>query len=323
MNQIDSASFAGLTRSRTLKECAVREHTKQILNFPRIYSYFTKSVDNHVITSILKAQYVKACIPFFQDETDPDPDHYVLFLVNCCHTTYINPDTIYEVIKDFPPGLIQPPTTITTITTDQPNHPDEPYASYMDDDIAFLHLLANAPEPEPTDTIPTHITTSPPKRPHQSSGSTVQPIPQWPKPTTTHTPIHDQMDVDKQQPDESTTSTTTDDHNHAESFSQPCDFPLFANNSPVESYKLHPEHIPDNQYQLNLAHSQQTRLEVLDALGVAKTISHHIYERTLSYASKHKHIDIDKLKHIATQQPLPSASGAHNDKQAPPHHNHE
>jgi hypothetical protein len=83
------------------------------------------------------------------------------------------------------------------------------------------------------------------------------------------------------------------------------------NATPVESYPLHPEQIPDDQYLFDPTHSQQTRLEVYDALGVAKTVSYQNYENTLAYATNHKHIDIDKLKSIATQHPStpPHAKG--------------
>jgi hypothetical protein len=130
------------------------------------------------------------------------------------------------------------------------------------------------------------------------------------------------MDIDHQQPPDESTTTTTGTDDHTETFSQPCDFPLFTTNSPVEAYKLHPEYLSDDRYMFDRSHSQQTRIEVLDALGLAKTISPQNYECTMAYISKHKHLDIDKLKQIATQTP-PSNTGAHNELgHAPHHHNH-
>jgi hypothetical protein len=324
---LPNSSLTGLELRNRLHEAydllyaTFHEYTKVLIPI----DYFTMPVTDEIINTILRAKYVKACIPFFQDETNSDPDHYVLFLVNCVHTTFADPNTLYEVITDFPPGLVQPPSAPVTAhpTQSQARNTTKHTSTFQDavaDDIAFLQLLTNTTKPDipsPNNQIPSLITTSPPKRPHHPSGATIQPIPRRPKPATCPTP-QDNMDVDVQPPDDHTTTTTDTDGGSIPS----SQFHIFRNATPVESYRLHPENIPDNQYLFDPTHSQQTRLEVLDALGVAKTVLYQNYENTITYATNHKHIDIDQLKAIATQQP-PTPPRAHNDSQAPPHDNHE
>jgi hypothetical protein len=175
-------------------------------------------------------------------------------------------------------------------------------------DLAFLNKLATPETPtspqctaisDPTNEdntdkpIPSNITTI--KRNHTSSGSTVQPARQKAKQTDT-------MDVDHNQDDESETTAFGNQH-------QP-ETPSNSQSSPTSS-----EYIPDEQYKFNLAHSQATRLEVIDALAIAKARSKTNYKQTLDYVNNHAQVNVDHLKRLAM-----APRRAHNDSTAPHEH---
>jgi hypothetical protein len=65
-------------------------------------------------------------------------------------------------------------------------------------------------------------------------------------------------------------------------------------------------------------HSQDTRLEIMDALGIAKTHSLQHYQQTYNYVAHSKQIDITYMKQLAT-----NLLDAHNDSKASPTKHHE
>lgn len=77
--------------------------------------------------------------------------------------------------------------------------------------------------------------------------------------------------------------------------------------------QLPSELIPDDQYAFDRAHTQQTRLEVLDALATAKAISQRQYQKTLDYVNSHKTINVDHLKSLTKV-----SQRARNESKAPP-----
>jgi hypothetical protein len=274
------------------------------------YAYFTTPVTDDVITQIVSAKHVKACIPYFRDETNPDPDHYVLFLTNHTQFLYTTANNLYDVMPDLPAGLIvapKQPDPHNDASTGTPS--TNSYDPNYDDDIAFLQLLTNTDSPpskpstiDSTDSItttddpmitattpadiPNHISTM--KRPHHPTGETIAPDIRRSKPTQT-SPTHPPRTTEDMIID-----TPNPKHTHLPS-----------------------ESISDSAYMFDPTHSQDTRLEIMDALGIAKTISHQHYEQTYNYIATTKHIDIDHVKQLATQ-PL----DAHNDSHASPHNNH-
>jgi hypothetical protein len=129
-------------------------------------------------------------------------------------------------------------------------------------------------------TIPDQILTS--KRPHQPSGETIT-------------------------PDLRRSKHTTDDDD-----SMVIDDP----NNPVSS--LPPEGISDAEYMFDNNHSQDTRLEIIDALGIAKAHSLQHYQQTYNYIANSKQIDITYMKQLATH-----LLDARNDSKASPHGDHE
>jgi hypothetical protein len=280
--------------------CAFHKHIK----VPIPVSYFTQPINDQIITTILKTKYVHACIPFFQDETDTN-------------TTYTHANDLYKVLKDFPPGLIQPhiqqtntptkPKTTTPIT--------DPYTNYINDDIAFLQSITNTenPETQAPPSIPNHVSTAT-KRPHHPSGTTVQPElrrSKQPELRRSKQPPQDQMEIDP---------PSTEHHsNEVDTESEEYRFLLNCNPRIRHSPNPHLEEvIPDSEYEFDLAHSQETRLEVRDALGIAKAISPTNYNKTIDYIRRHKkYINIDKLKQYATH---PFPNNAHNDNTVSPNH---
>jgi hypothetical protein len=177
--------------------------------------HFTTELTDKVIENILCTKHVQACIPYYQDETDPDPDHYVLFITNNCQTIYTKATDLYDALQDFPPGLVLPPVNTTPTTPSPPTH-TKILANLADntaDDIAFLQLLATATDPPSSASsstidapIPPFISTTT-KRPHQSSGSTmISPNPRIPRnqyaltnrpPNDTFQPTDGPMEVDR------------------------------------------------------------------------------------------------------------------------------
>jgi hypothetical protein len=273
--------------------------------------YFTTDITDTVITQIIKTTHVKAFIPYFQDETNPDPDHYVLFLTNHTQFLYTTANNLYDVLPDFPVGLITPPANTPENSTNHPTPSTDAtstttYDQHYDDDLAFLTLLTtqtdtqeqartqntdstdsitttdtpmlNATEPS---TIPNQISTS--KRPHNPSGETITPELCRSK----HTQDNDSMVID---------DPTNTNHTDA----------------------LPPESIPDADYMFDQNHSQDTRLEIMDALGIAKTHSLQHYQQTYNYVAHSKQIDITYMKQLAT-----NLLDAHNDSKASPNKHHE
>jgi hypothetical protein len=257
-------------------------------------------------------------IPYFHDETQPEPDHYILFILSNYETIYITVHSIYKTLKDFPPNIIkQPPTQIKT-NAQTASPPKLLYQEFFDDDLAFLQQIANSDTPmsaqltslgsdspslSPADLpIPQQITTT--KCPHLPSGTTVTPQHQKPKNITTkhhhqhaltkqgafHPSFHppdESMDVENliQRHEDNTSTSGTD----SQSFSEhQHETPQFTH------HHLPSEFIPDDQYAFDLSHSQATRIEVIDALELAKSISNRQYQTIFEYVNAHKNINVEQ-----------------------------
>jgi hypothetical protein len=300
------------------------------VKLPIPYELFPEPIDDLTIQKILTTTYVEAFIPFFHDETQPEPDHYVLFILSNFETIYITIQTLYKTLKDFPPQIVQlPPATPTTTNTETPK-PKPIYQEYFDEDLAFLQQLANTDTPtsphiksigsDHTSTrsddssIPQQIMTS--KRPHHPTGMTVTPLRQKPRqrpvhnttPGSFHPSFHppDSMDVEhiNNNAEDSTSMSELDSHSLEEHQHETPQF------TPIQ---LPSELIPDDQYAFDRAHTQQTRLEVLDALATAKAISQRQYQKTLDYVNSHKTINVDHLKSLTKV-----SQRARNESKAPP-----
>lgn len=198
-------------------------------------------------------------------------------------------------------------TTSTLATTEKPDTPDQDPATSK----------TQGPEhPDPTDTVPQQITA---KRPHFPSGETVQPQHQKPKSQTAASDpqLTDAMEVDhtNQTPhDQNTVTSDTTDPSYGG-----LQHPFLLNERPdvpdPADYQDR-ETIPDAEYQFDLTHSQPTRLEVLDALAVAQSISPITYQRTLDYVQTGGYLDISYLQSLSKHN-FPQ-HGAHNNSTASP-----
>jgi hypothetical protein len=178
------------TRTKFHDSCeAITKQFTRYLKLPIPYELFPELVDNDTMARILKTTYVEACIPYFHNETSPEPNHYVLFILNNFETLYISVPSLYKTLKDFPPHVVKlpPPNQRSQLGTGNPT-PKQPLQEFITDDLAFLANLATSDLPvspqhttitdAPTDNgtpppIPNQISTS--KRTHHSSGSTIQP----------------------------------------------------------------------------------------------------------------------------------------------------
>lgn len=310
---------------------ALAKRFNRYVKLPIPYELFLEPVDEKTIHRILQTTYVEAVLPYFHDETQPEPDHYVLFLLSNFETIYITIHSLYRTLKDFPRHIIKlPPAPVKQAPTQEVAAPKPVYHDYFDDDLAFLQQLANIDTPtspqinsitseHPSDdhSIPQQITTT--KRPHHPTGATITPQRQKAKnrptqgnaPGSFHPSFHPPDSMEVEHPihttEDSNTSTSELDSNSLEEHQR--ETPQF---TPTH---LPSEYIPDDQYAFDPSHSQQTRLEIMDTLATAKALSHRHYQKTLEYVTSHKHVDVDHLKNLTkvTQR-------ARNESKAPPTH---
>jgi hypothetical protein len=188
--------------------------------------------------------------------------------------------------------------------------------------MAFLQLITTHTQENHSQAIPQQISS---KRPHFSSGETIQPLSQKAK-----NQIHASSDHSASQPPpdamEVEQAEQTQDDDHTATNSEVTDpfgglqHPLLLNERPhVPDMAAYPnaETIPDEEYEFDITHSQPTRLEVRDALAVAKTISATTYNRTLEYIQTNRYIDIDYLQSLSKHR-FPEKQSAHNESTARP-----
>jgi hypothetical protein len=307
---------------------ALAKRFHRYVKLPIPYELFPEPIDDKIIQRILKTTYVEAFVPYFHDETQSEPDHYVLFILSNFETIYITLQTLHKTLKDFPPHVVQPPPT--PVSKNNVSQPKPLYQEFFDEDLAFLQQLANSDTPtspqvtsinsdSPSDQthqqlIPHQITT---KRPHHPTGYTVTPQRQKAKslaphsrhhhPSSFHPSFHppdDTMDVEQLAP-----GSTEQEHS---TLTSDTDSNLFGDEHQPETPELPTEFIPDDQYAFDLSHSQPTRIEVMDTLAITKAISQQHYQKALDYVKSHKNINVDHLKSLTS-----TSRRAHNDSKAP------
>lgn len=165
------------------------------------------------------------------------------------------------------------------------------------------------PMPSPaTDHVPQQIIT--PKRTHQSSGQTVHPPKSRPRSTNTshgafhpsfNPPPHDTPMADVEESDHSTSTQSS-----------------FQERQPDFAHFKHPDstfYIPDSQYEFDKSHSQNTRVELLDAIAIARTISptREQETRALILRKQSAPLNLTEIKTFASRK-----SRARNDPHARP-----
>jgi hypothetical protein len=279
--------------------------------------YFTEDVTDSLIKRILNTRLVIALIPDFEDESNDRISHYILFVIHNYQTYDLGIKNLETILPDFPKNIISipanwiSPSKLQTATTPTipivTNHQSDMEAfAYMIRSPAFT-TIANNTSPPPIVTM---------KRRHLPTGETVTParqkskgqamlitLPQEPSVTTTSTGPSDATTSDGDLPFPVFTEHQTED------------IMMDDGNSNTTNDE---EEIPDSQYEFNLEHSQPTRIEIMDALGIASTISKQRYNETYTYITNlgNLPVDIDHLKRIATR-PKTSSTRAHNDSSAP------
>jgi hypothetical protein len=151
------------------------------------------------------------------------------------------------------------------------------------------------------DQVPSQIST--PKRPHRSSGDTIH------KPPRQRTRNHSDSISDN------TTAHTSESPSVTTAF---CEHQTDHMDEDFQDDAQSEEIIPDSQYAFCLDHSQATRLEVHDALGIARSISEKRFQETFQFLTRHGNapFDLNLLKNIASRPATPPR--AHNDSNAHP-----
>jgi hypothetical protein len=122
-------------------------------------------------------------------------------------------------------------------------------------------------------------------------------------------------------PDCNTTASTSEDTS-----TQEMGYPTFTEHQTEDfmdeetSSPQDDEEIPDSQYEFCPEHSQPTRLEIRDALGITASISEKRYHEIYHFITSHGSaaMDLDTLKCLATRPltPTPTSHRAHNDSTA-------
>jgi hypothetical protein len=285
-------------------------------------NYFTEDINTTTINRILRTRLVIAFVPDFEDESNDRISHYVLFVIHNYQTYDLGIKNLETILPDFPKNLLKVPATPVSPSNSTPQTPTVLIETNHQNDLeAFAFMLQSPAFARSTPTIsvppPTTITMS--KRRHIPSGETVTPVKQKSK---------NQAMLINLPPDDSLASSDTATHpsgstSTQDSLSYP-QFPEHQNEDIMmddDGYSdNNDEEIPDTQYEFCLEHSQPTRLEIMDALGIANSISLKRYNETYHYITSHgKAIDIEQLKHIATRPQTPQHNRAHNDSSVPTH----
>jgi hypothetical protein len=162
----------------------------------------------------------------------------------------------------------------------------------------MTHETHEAPShttPDNSSVPPQEIYTS--KRPHLPTGETVKPPKQKLR----------GHEAEQTGPNSDDTSTTCENQQ--------------ADHMDTEMDSNDNEEVPDSQYEFCLDHSQSTRLEVIDALGIARSISEKRYRETHHFIVSHGNTEFDLglLKRIASRPATPPPNTrAHNESKAPP-----
>lgn len=257
-------------------------------------SHFKVPITDNIINKILATQLVISFIPDFPDETIVDPQQYHLYVRDVATTHYLDIYTIEEKLKDFPKGLLAPlplPTEEKPAASPAKTAAQQAFATMQHDLQALTYLVQTPYQPEITqDSIPTHIVTPAPKRQHIPTGETVHPPPQKPK-NYNYDPMlngPNTMDIDH---------TTHTDDTSTDTGAQAS----FQEHQPSVNLDQSddPESIPDSQYEFNLQHSQNTRLEIMDTLNIAKSKSTERFNTVHNYITSVPHPDLDHAKKMA------------------------
>jgi hypothetical protein len=290
------------------------QHTKQI-PIP-IENFIPTEITNQIIQRILQTKLVVACVPDFEDQTNNKITHYVVYVFRTLCTSELTDYTkLEETLPDFPKDLIKIPTppepTYTEITSRKTKHETTPLRGnhksdleafdYMLQSPVFLNMTRDTQEAtsnsvsDNSSIPPQEISTS--KRPHLPTGETIKPPKQKPRGHTGEIAEQNPSDIPNNQN---------------------------ADHMDTETDSINSEEVPDSQYEFCPEHSQSTRLEVIDALGIARSISEKRYRETHHFIVSHGNteFDLDLLKRIASRPATPPPNTrAHNESKAHPTHN--
>jgi hypothetical protein len=284
--------------------------------------YFTEDLTESTIQRILRTRLVIALVPDFHDESDDKITHYVLFVTHNYQTFDLELTNLETKLPDFPQNLVSIPSPPPLTPQQQLNDNNLAIQPDHQDDLAAFAFMLNSPalttnsdshssSTNSHTSIPRQIYT--PKRPHLPTGETVKP--------TKHKPRHRTMLLQPPSPGPNTAASTSEDTS-----TQDVPYPTFTEHQTdddlmdAEASPRDEEYIPDSQYEFLPEHSQPTRLEIRDALGIAASFSdkryHEIYQFITSHGSAP--LDLDTLKQLATRPltPLPPSTRAHNDSTA-------
>jgi hypothetical protein len=298
---------------------SLRDNLKPAKKVPIPVEYFTEDVTDTLIERILNTRLVIALIPDFDDESNDRISHYVLFVIHNYQTYDLGIKNLEYILPDFPKNIITIPANVIspnkTSTATTPSTPPI-VTNHQSDMEAFDYMLkspafataATVSSPSP----PPMVTT---KRRHLPTGETVKPAKQKSKSQAMLITLPQEsslasVNTSVTGPSDATTSTQDGD----------LSFPTFTEHQPEDIMmdededSTEGEEIPDSQYKFSTDHSQPTRLEIMDALGIARAISEQRYNETYNYIANHGNspVDIDQLKCIATRPKTPPPR-AHND----------
>jgi hypothetical protein len=228
-------------------------------------------------------------------------------------------DNLETKLPGFPPKLISipPPPRPTSQPVDETKNIVSIKPDHKSDLEAFAYIL-NSPAFTTTENnsdytpLPQQIYT--PKHPHLPTGETITPVRQKSRNAA--------MLIDTPpSPDRNTTASTSEDTS-----TQDMSYPTFPEHQTEDfmdeetSSPPDDEKIPDSQYEFCPEHSQPTRLEIRDTLGIAASISERRYHEIYHFITSHGSaaIDLDTLKRLATRPLTPPSTlhRAHNDSKA-------
>jgi hypothetical protein len=295
---------------------ALHDNLKNAKKLAIPIDYFTEDVNTTTINRILRTRLVIAFVPDFEDESNDRISHYILFVIHNYQTYDLGIKNLETILPDFPKNLIKVPVTPVSPPKSTPQTPTVIIETNHQSDLeAFAYMLQSPAFARSTSTInippPTTITT--PKRPHIPTGETVTPLKQ--KSKSQVMPIN--LPPDNAQTSDTATTSTQDSLSYP-TFPEHQNEDIMMDEDEYFDHNDEEEEIPDTQYEFCLEHSQPTRLEIMDALGIARSISTKRYKETYHYITRHGNaVDIEQLKHFAARpQTPPQHNRAHNDSSA-------
>jgi hypothetical protein len=260
--------------------------------------YFSSPITDQVIQRVLNTKLVIAFLPVFHDQTKPTITHYVLYVFRNHQTCQLdNIKKIERTLPDFPKNLLIIPAVDpnSAVISDSNSHSTLPHGNrkteldafdIMIQSPAFYNKTSATSAWDLDDKIPSHISTS--KRSHHSSGD------------TQHKPPRQKSRNHGDHTSDSTTAHSSESPSVNTDF---CEHQTEHMDEDIQDDSQTDELIPDSQYAFCLDHSQATRLEVRDALGIARSISDKRFQETYLFLARHGNapFDLTLLKSIASR----------------------